>query len=91
MKQTFKKVKLSGSITWRKVNNEAVILNLETSEYYSANHTGTLIWEFLAKNQPTEKIVQALTAEYGISAEEAGSDTEEFYRKLLGMGLITSN
>ena len=73
-----KEIKIGPTITWRKVNDEAVILNLETSVYYSVNNTGTFIWELLAGGRPTGKIGLALAEEYGISPEDAAADTAEF-------------
>lgn len=89
MNSAQKQVKISDTVTWRKVKDEAVILNLETSEYYSVNPVGTLILELLSKNSSLEKISLALAEEYGISRAEAGADSGEFIKKLSGLGLIT--
>jgi hypothetical protein len=41
-----KKNALIGEAVTGQGRGDAVILNLETSEYYSANETGTFIWNF---------------------------------------------
>jgi len=80
---------VSQAVTWRKTGDEAVILNLETSEYYSANETGTFIWELLAAGKPREKITQALASEYGISPEKAAADTSDFIKDLSKLGILS--
>lgn len=76
------------SVTWRKTGEEAVILDLETSEYYSLNDTGTFIWELAAAGKPLSSIAAVLSAEYGISAEEAARDAESFLKDLAGLKIL---
>jgi len=79
------------TIAWRKVDSEAVILNLETSEYYSANDAGSRIWELLANGAGSRKIAHALSEEYGLPLEEAERDTEDFLAELLKLELIRAD
>lgn len=83
------KTEISQAVTWRKAGEEAVILNLETSEYYSANETGAFIWELLSAGKQAGKIAEALAAEYGIAAEQAAGDTEDFIKDLARLGIVT--
>ena len=76
------------SVTWRRAGPEAVILNMETSEYYSANDTGTFIWELLSAGEKTGKIAAALAAEYGISGAQAAEDTRVFLKTLSKLKII---
>ena len=80
-------MKISPTVTWRKVNDETVILNLETSVYYTVNRTGALIWELLAKGRPAEKIAQALAAEYELSPGQAAEDVCEFLKAVSDLKL----
>ena len=84
-----KSTEISQAVTWRKAGEEAVILNLETSEYYSANETGTFIWELLSAGKRTGKIAEALAEEYGITAEQAAGDIEDFVKDLARLGIVT--
>lgn len=88
MPETQKRLPGSESITWRKTGDEAVILNLETSEYYSANETGTFIWEQLCSGKKPGKIAAALAEEYGILPGQAEQDTEAFLRDLAKLKII---
>ena len=75
-------------VTWRKAGPEAVILNMETSEYYSANDTGTFIWELLSAGKPPAKIAAALAAEYGIPETQAEKDTADFLKELSKLKIL---
>ncbi|HCC48040.1 MAG TPA: hypothetical protein DEQ38_08010 [Elusimicrobia bacterium] len=76
------------AITWRKTGDEAVILNLETSEYYSANEAGTFVWELFSAGKKKEKIAAALAEEYGIPPAQAEKDTSDFLKELAKLKII---
>lgn len=79
---------VSEAVTWRKTGAEAVILNLETSEYFSANETGTFIWELLSAGHSPEEIPPALAEEFDIAPEKAAEDTAEFLEELTSLKLL---
>ena len=79
---------IPGSVTWRKAGAEAVILDMETSEYYSANDTGTFIWERLSAGEKAGAIAAALAAEYGISEVQATEDTRAFLKALSKLKVV---
>jgi len=79
---------ISEAVTWRMAGPEAVILNMETSEYYSANDTGTFIWEMLSAGKKPEKIAAALAEEYGIPQARAEEDIAAFLKDLSKLKII---
>lgn len=83
------KITVSQAVTSRKTGDEAVILNLETSDYYSANETGTFIWDRLGEGQKPARIAEALAAEYGITEQQARQDTEDFIKDLARLKIVT--
>jgi len=80
--------KHSPDFAWRRVDDESVILNVETSDYYSLDPVATYIWETLGKKQSPNKIAAAIAKKYGISAAKACKDTEEFVNSLLKEKLL---
>lgn len=44
----------------------------------TVNETGKFIWEQLAEETTVEKLVQALLAEYDVSADTAEQDVQKF-------------
>ena len=79
---------ISEAVTWRRAGPEAVILNMETSEYYSANDTGTFIWEMLSAGKTPETIAAALAAEYDIPEAQAEEDTAAFLKDLVKLKVL---
>jgi len=76
------------SVTWRKTGDEAVILDLESSNYYSANETGTYVWEQFSAGKKPEKIAENLAEEYGIAPAQAKRDVEEFLKDLAKFRIV---
>lgn len=79
---------IPASVTWRKTGDIGVLLDLETSEYYSLNDTGTFIWELLDSGTPPESIPAAVAEEFDVSPERAESDTAAFLKELGKMKLL---
>ena len=52
-------------------NGESVLLNLGTSEYFSLNETGTLIWHGLSSNLNLSDIGEELEKTFDVSKEQA--------------------
>jgi hypothetical protein len=88
MAEDKKTSRISETVTWRKAGEKAVILDMDTSEYYSANDTGTFIWELLSAGKKPEAIASALAEEYGVDRERAGEDTAAFLKDLAKLGII---
>ena len=73
---------------WRHVEGEAIILDLNTSVYYSLNDTGARIWERLGEGAPPEKIAEELSGEFEVKAEAAARDIEQIVARLLKESLL---
>ena len=80
----------SAHIAWRRVEEEAVLLNVDTSEYYSLDPVATDIWERLGKGDKVGKIVKAVAAEYGTPEPRVLKDADQFIRDLLAEKLLIS-
>lgn len=52
------------------------------------NETGALLWQKLQGGAVLEELVEALTAEYDVSAEIARTDVSDFCKKLLDAGCV---
>ncbi|PIS47781.1 MAG: PqqD family protein [Elusimicrobia bacterium CG08_land_8_20_14_0_20_51_18] len=83
-----KKLSIPKNLVYREIDDELVLLNLETSEYYSLNHTGAVIWKALEKGKKTDAIASDLSREFKIDRETADSDLEAFLRAVTKLGLV---
>ncbi len=81
--------KVADDILFRKVENEAVLLHIDTGMYYSLNETSILFWEALCTQQPLGCVIDKITAEYEVEYAQVFSDLQAFLQNLLNYGLIS--
>ncbi|MFA6028554.1 MAG: PqqD family protein [Elusimicrobiota bacterium] len=75
-------------VAWRKVREETVLLDVETSEYFSLNPTASRVWELLTERRPAEEIARALSAEYEVPEPQALKDVQALAGSLRKNGLL---
>lgn len=75
---------------WRKVGEETIILDLNSSVYYSLNDTGSFVWEQLGNGEALSDVAEALTDEFDITAEKAEKDAAELVDSLLKEKLLVA-
>ena len=78
-KETFK---AAPNVAWRKIENEVIILDLETSDYFSLNEVGTRIWELLQEGKDEDSVAEVIEAEYEIDKKNAKKDVAAFLKQL---------
>ena len=52
------------------------------------NDTGVLLWKRLESGAEKQDLIEALTAEYDVSEEQASADIDEFIEKLFKAGCL---
>ncbi len=77
------------SVRWRKVDGEAVLINVDTTYYYSLNRTGTIIWELLLKeSHDAEEIVSFVAERFRAEADKVREDVQALLGQLRDEGLV---
>lgn len=71
------------------IDGEAVILNLRSGHYFSALHTGAVVWEWIDGGASDEEVAAALASRYGLPASEAARGVSAFLSELLRHELVT--
>ena len=61
---------------------------LESNGLFMLNELGAFIWDLLPRVESESEILEAILAEYEISAETAAKDTAEFLASLREMDII---
>ncbi len=82
------KYKHADHVSWRRVENEAVVLDLNSSDYFSLNETGLLIWEKIGEGSNLEELAEAVAAEYDVEEKAAKTDVKKLVDELLKKKLI---
>ena len=70
------------------MNGSAVMMDIISGKYYNLGEVGGRIWELLEEPMTVTALVQKLTAEYDVSAEQCREDIVPFLNTLLDRGLL---
>ena len=81
-------VTASDPVVSRQVANEIVLLNMETGAYYGLDPVGARMWELLSQGNTVRQVVDTLTPEYDVEAQQLEYDLLEFLARLGAKGLI---
>jgi hypothetical protein len=66
--------KYAAHTAWRRVENESIVLDLNSSVYYSLNDTASFIWEKLGTGASLSEIAAAVASEFDVTKGEASKD-----------------
>lgn len=73
------------------VNNETVMMDIETGQYIGLDPIATRIWELLEQPTNFSQLCETLTKEYEVSIEQCRNDVAQFINKSIEANLITAN
>ena len=85
-----RKLLVSDAVVSAELDDEAVLLNVETGVYFGLDAIGTRIWELLKRGASEDEIVQLLLDEYDVELSELQPDVARFLDLLVEKGLIQS-
>lgn len=83
--------KAPDNYSWRDVNNELVVLNLQSGEYFTFNDVGRLIWLSVNDGKPVGDITKLVVEQYATTEDKARNDVNAFISNLLTEGLLIPN
>jgi hypothetical protein len=84
----YKRVSARDDVLCRALDGEAVLLNLETEQYFGLDETGTHMWTVLTSSPTVREGFESLSREYDVDAEVLHRDVRRFLGDLLSCGLI---
>jgi hypothetical protein len=70
------------------IDGEAIIINVATGMYYSADEVGGVIWTLLDSGHSVGEITTHVTRRYQVEADLARGDIERIVLRLLEEGLV---
>lgn len=84
-----KRYRLRGEgLSWRRIEDEVVVVDVPSSTYLSANDSGTVLWQALADGATHAELTALLVERFGIEREAAGADVEHFLGQLREQSLL---
>lgn len=72
----------------RFLDNESVLLNMETERYFGLDETGTRMWQLVTAAPKIEVAYQQLLDEYDVEAGLLRSNLTELLERLVENGLL---
>jgi len=79
----------SGSrFIWRIVDDEALIVDLESGGFFSLDRVGTEVWTGLKDGLDLAQIVDAIAGKYGVDEQTVQRDVSELLEELSREGLM---
>lgn len=83
------KVTLSKNVFAQEIDEETIILDSETQEYFSLNEIGKVIWSLLERNKQLEEIKAEMLDMYEVPADQIEKDLLNFIQALGAKRLIS--
>ena len=74
-------------VVFRQLDNEAVLLNLETGTYFGLDPVGTRIWQLIVHHGLLVRVLEALLEEYEVEPARLERDLLDLCRQLSEKGL----
>jgi hypothetical protein len=71
------------------IDDEVVMMSIESGEYYGLNPIASKIWELLEKPHTTVQLVELLMQEFDVDEQTCREDVLQFLRQMLQKNLIT--
>lgn len=84
------KIKRSKSVTWRKLGDKIILLDLNKGDYYSFDGTALDIWKLCTGKYTSEEIIKKIAAKYRAKSSKCRSDIQKFLCLLSKKGFINA-
>jgi hypothetical protein len=75
-------------VVWRRVGEEAVLVDLKTNRIYSLNHTGARLWELISAGHDRAAVETALIEEFDVEESELRRQVAAGLEQLAKAGLV---
>ncbi len=69
------------------IGGEAVMMSIENGAYFGLNPIATRIWDLIEQPKTIAELIQTITDEYDVSAEQAADDVQEFVAEMIERGI----
>lgn len=83
------KIIIPDSLFLQQVDDETILLDTNTQEYFALNELGTLIWDVLSFRQDLNAVKDAVLEKYDVDESTAQKDILAFMEMLLEKGLVS--
>jgi hypothetical protein len=82
------RVEISEDVVWRDLDDEVVILDVVSNQYFGLSGAGSMMWRLLTENRTLDQIVVLVQEEFDADAKQLRTDLEALVKDLEGRGLL---
>jgi hypothetical protein len=75
-------------VLFQQLQDEAVLLNLDSGQYFGLDPVGTRIWSLLVEGKTLPDVVSAIATEYEVDAARCEADLLKLLGDLEEQGLV---
>lgn len=72
----------------QQVEGDAVLLDIDSGQYFSLNDVGGMVWELCDGSRSVEDVAELVSSEFDVDTSAALSDAIELLETLVGAGLV---
>lgn len=83
-----KKIEAYPEVTYTELDDEAVLLNLETKAYYTLNKPGMYVWKLIIDGITPGEIVQRVQEEFSVDEGVAKKNVSDLIHELVREELV---
>lgn len=78
----------NNNVVSKTVQDEEILLNLDTGVYFGLNSVGTQVWKCIESGSTQEELINHLCEIYSVPYDEAKSDVVELLEELKNHNLL---
>jgi hypothetical protein len=82
------RVRVNDNVLFQALQDEAVLLNLNSGVYFGLDPVGTRIWQLFAEHELLSEIAQVIIAEFDVAEDRCTSDLLALIADLENQGLV---
>ena len=72
----------------QQVEGDAVLLDIESGEYFALNDVGGLVWDLCDGSRSVADVAELISAEFEVDKSTALTDALDLLESLAGVGLV---
>ena len=80
--------KAEGAYTQTTIDDEVVVMSLDSGEFFSLTGTARAVWEHIDGRRDSAEIADLLAAEFALPVDRVRPDVAAFAQQLLAAGLV---
>jgi hypothetical protein len=78
----------SKQVVQSKIDNEVVMMDIESGFYFGLNSVASVIWELLKSEKTVNELVDYLITEYEVNYEQCLAETNALIKKMIELKVI---